>query len=748
MYASVHANRRTMDYSALLRVSQTSSSGSSGSSSSSSFVPPPTLAEMRQVAELTSAELANDLSWLLTASPLAAELSGDDDDEEEQEQQGGAGVAAKWRRLVHAGLSPSAPVCSIHCSDPVLILRTLAHWCVPWRATPASFLRLLFVVPLGSNHPQRAVLDVSAPLRAALQDGAITDLCVRDAAERVVHARAAWHATMTTIARTDVFLQLSHDIDPIDVTRASSDSKYELFCPISRILRTAALHRLFAVLVVAADDARHAHGRLAQDSIDLLEYLLVQHSEPRPVRVERPASIQVIRAGPNYARKVAEDIAEAEKEGWFIQPGGLRSARLLAWLLCASTRSETHKFGDARPFGLLDSSGAPPEIVQWCSDLLVPRFRAMNEDAPKDEKYWILEVGRMRCARSVLVRAAMNVGAADLALRCAAAGGCGGRVPRMSVLQLPVYDRIMWGYWSDQSVTPSRIALPREIMMGGWDFFVRGASVDHFGEKLVYRLVRAAVKQQPQQQLTTTWFARAILLYPATLELVLRTLLCPTPPTPTTTTSERRALEEEEMDSSSAFVVRNAAKDVEMAQIVAERVMHGYVTAPEPYARDQVLVLLRFFCRLERARAPVVLRAAAFWRCHVAEALRVTRSADTDLLEALVKLAEATGAMAAFRAAAVVDCRGADYAERDAGLAGVLLGRWSAAGTDEVVEMADDQCTTFCDVRNNIYMQSVQRARRLGCPWGPEAGWYASDEATRMHQLEQLNAWIVAEQAI
>lgn len=732
MYASVNASRRSIDYGALLRASHTPAAAGSGRGSIALPLPPPPppcISEMRQVTELLlladDDAVDNHLSWLLSASPLAAGLSGeadeDDDDGGEMMITDDDSTTAKWRRLVRAGLPPSTPVCSIHCTDPLLILRTLAHWCVPWRATPAPFLDLLFIV---------RAQNVSAPLSSALCGGELTDLCVRDAAERVVHARANWNATMAAMARTDQFLRFSHDIDPIDINRPSSGFKSELFCPISRILRTTALYRLHAALVVATDDARHAHGLLAQDSIDLLEYLLVQHSAPRPVRVDPPACLKR-QVGLNYASKVEDDDREAEECGWF-QPGGLRSARLLAWLLCSSTVSETHKFGDARPFGLLDGNGAPPEIVQWCSDLLVPRFRAMHEDAPKDEKHWILEVARMRCARSVLVRAALNIGAADLALSCAAAGGCGGRVPRTSTVRLPVYERIMWN-WRDQTVEPCRIALPRDLMMSGWDFFVRGASAEHFGEKLLYRLLRAAVKHPAQQP---TWFMRAILLYPATLELVLHTLLL-RPPTTQSSSSDQIWAIEEDLDGSLSLP-RDADQDAEMAKRVAARVLQSFVDAPEACARGQVLVLLRSFLMYHQPFPE------AFWRTHISQVLRATRSADTELLQALAALAESTGSMAEFRAAAVFGCRRADHDDRDTALAKVLV--WPAAGTDEVVDVADTRWLADAHLGINIFLQAIQRARRLGCPWGPEAGWYASDEEARMQQLEELNAWIVSEQ--
>lgn len=761
MYMSVHrAQRTTIDYNAMLRASARPAAAaavpatatmSPAAAAAAADLLPPVLAEMGQASDANYQQL----TWLLTASPLAAGLSSaDDDDDEEEVAAETSSIQQQWRRLVRAGLPPSTPVCSLDCTDPVLILRTLAHWCVSWRDTPLPFIELLF---LPENAVALGAAAVSAQLSVALRRGDLTDLSVRDAAERVVHARTNWTKITTAAASYysktyshgignigQQYLSFSHDVDEFLTGHYGGNfkAKRALICPISRPMLAAAVNSLHAILVVAADDARHARGLLVQDSLDLLEFLL-QKTVPPPVG--KPTEEQCRRTK-HYALKSALDRRQAEAEGWFL-PGGLRSAHLLAWLLCANTMEPGDKLQDTRPFGLLDGRGAPPEIIMWCSNLLAPRFLEMHDaaargggDNDEDEKIRIKEVCFMRCARSVLLRAAMNIGAADLAVQCASNGGCGGRVPLEHTSVFPSQ------YYYPCEV--SRKIAPHRVQLGRPHFFLNGASTEHFGQRLIYRLVRDALRQVVNHS-PPSWFLRAILLYPATLELVLRTLLLDTSAEEDEALAKKERWALQEQFDGSAFVRRNAVEDAPMIGTVVTRVMDSYAAAPELVAHGQVLVLLRV---LEAAVATTTTTTssyrvpASFWETSVIQVLDAMRGgeADVELLAALAKLAGTMNATQLFCVSAAVLITKDNNHSRDAAFAHQWTAAAAAAGTtDEVVEKADD-CWRFSR-DTNFYLAAVQRARRMGCPWGPNAGWYASESTQRMRQLEELNAWIVSE---
>lgn len=747
MYMSVHrAQRTTIDYNALLRASArpaaVPATSMSPAAAAAAAALPPQLAEMGQASDANYQQLV----WLLTASPLAAGLSSaddDDDDADEAAETTTTTTQQQWRRLVRAGLPPSTPVCSLDCTDPVLILRTLAHWCVSWRDTPAPFIELLFL-PEKVAAAAVGAAAVSAQLSVALRRGDLTDLSVRDAAERVVHARGNWTKITTAsiggIGSLCQYLNISRDLH-IKTNHANVVAKCALICPIRRPLLAAAVNSLHTILVVAAEDARHARGLLVQDSLDLLEFLL-QNTVPPPVG--KPTEEQCRRTQ-HYVLKSTLDRRQAEAEGWFL-PGGLRSAHLLAWLLCSNTMEPGDKLQDTRPFGLMDGNGAPPEIILWCSNnLLAPRFLEMHDvqatggdNVAEDERIRIKEISRMRCARSVLVRAAMNIGAADLAVQCAANGGCGGRVPLEKTQVFTLLHN--WTYYPNEM--SRKIAPPVEL--GRHQFFMNGASVDHFGQRLIYRLVRAAALHwQEVNQSPPSWFLRAILLYPATLELVLRTLLLDTSAEEDEALAKKERWALQEQFDGSAFVRRNAAEDAPMIGTVVTRVMDSYAAVPELVARGQVLVLLRV---LEAAVATTNTSSyrvpASFWETSVIQVLDAMRGeADVELLAALAKLAGTMNASQLFCVSAAVLITKDNNHSRDAAFAH----QWAAAGTttDEVVEKAD-ACWRFSR-ETNFYLAAVQRARRMGCPWGPNAGWYASESTQRMRQLEEVNAWIVSE---
>lgn len=702
------------------------------------------IATLGDVVNLTPGDRRIHVEWILQASAyvdsLSAEEDEDDDDADIDDAEDDTRTTLlsiekgdPWRRVIRSGVPLSVPLCSIHCTDPLLLLRTFEFWNVAWSKAPRCMLELFFHPTDPRAHITRSRLSVLT----AHTHYPLLDLQIR----RLAAVRRMWDAHFTSANR--------YVLEAFNENRAAATA----------LCRVLSIVEMDAALCHSAASGRRAmkeeeNGttsapvpscRRRQHDPELLHVLLEMLVKTHPVLAD-PTEFEDALLLVLQEDGIRGDIVVAVDgcDGAFISRPS-QCISLVFWcrerLERMFQRTETiepppsHQNGDEVPSVIMEAlerRQQHPEMVRQAS---------LTES---ELRYWKTKVERMRCARRHLVYKCLAASDMESAEVCANGS--------FGVPSAYVDYRDGWTYfrrvgWMGNVTTSSR-ATVRTLLCPRAMVREEMARVPFDAVVLSPQMLQTRVDRAIEEHRRIAWtevgavfhrrYHERQYLVADMVDRTVTNLLAPS----------SWKWQRDRFDSSGGGDDNDWDDDDHQKRLHAALVYLLQTCASAENANDALLPD-DFWMRTVKTRTVPAHSMFSIVQLNIPEVtsalvnLAVARKCTSTMLTQIcLRLpycnnnGDESGIRIVFDAFLAATKKITTEEDNDD-----LSVWWETLTTDDVV---DAVCTMGgINTYRNEYLVSVSCALRLGCPFGPNAGWY-THPSNDVHdlQLRELNDWI------